>query len=256
MPFPNFQGKHLHDSFFTPQDWLNYFKREGIIDEFEMPEGMIFCYQNYLLDHILKNEEVERMPFRIAEAYSLKSTGGKVGICGRFGIGAPVAASLLEEMIVLGSQRFMSIGAAGGLQPGLEIGQIVVCNKAVRDEGVSHHYLEPDKYAWPSPELTARLKSELDQAGVTYQEGPTWTIDAPFRETVEEARHYQSEGVYTVEMEAAAMMAVAQYRKVDLATAFVISDSLAELEWNPQFRALETRQGLYKLYQIARSALL
>ncbi len=256
MPFPNFAGKHAHDSFFTPQDWVRYFKRENTIANFAAPEGIIFCYQNYLFDYIIQNEEVEAFGLPFNELYLLKNTGGRVGICGRFGIGAPVVTTLQEELIALGSRKFMSIGAAGCLQKGIEIGQIIVCDKAIRDEGVSHHYLEPGKYAYPSPELTTRLKSELDKLSLGYQEGSTWTIDAPYRETVEEARHYQAEGVYTVEMEAAALLAVAEYRKVEIATAFVISDSLAELEWNPQFRAKATKDGLAQLYQAAKAALL
>jgi uridine phosphorylase len=57
-------------------------------------------------------------------------------------------------------------------------------------------------------------------------------------------RQLQDKGVLTVEMEAAALFAVAQYRRVDLALAFVISDSLADLVWEPQFHADRTRDAL------------
>ena len=256
MSFPNFAGKHAHDAFFTPQDWLRYFRQENPDWNFIAPEGVIFCYQSSLLKYILENEETERISLSTSEFYLLKATEGRIGICGGFGIGAPVVSALLEELIALGCQRFLSIGTAGGLQRGLEIGQIVVCDRAVRDEGVSHHYLEPGKYSYPNPELTGRLKAELDRLGLSYREGATWTIDAIYRETVEEARQYQAEGVYTVEMEAAALLAVAQYRQVELATAFVVSDSLADLEWNPQFRAPATKDSLARLYEAARATLL
>ena len=75
------------------------------------------------------------------------------------------------------------------------------------------------------------------------------------RETVEEGPRYQNEGVLAVEMEAAALFAVAQYRGVELASAFVISDSLAALEWNPQFHAPETAKALDRLFQAAVDAL-
>ena len=39
------------------------------------------------------------------------------------------------------------------------------------------------------------------------------TIDAPYRETVAEARRYRRQGVLTVEMEAAALFAVGRYGK-------------------------------------------
>ena len=159
----------------------------------------------------------------------LRDTDGRVGICGGFGIGAPAVAAILEELIAFGTTCFVSIGTAGGLQKSSRIGDLIVCDAAVRDEGVSHHCLEPAEYSHPSPTLTAELTQTLDGLGATYAAGPSWTIDAPFRETVEEARHYRANGVLTIEMEAAALFAVARYRRVDLAAAFVISDSLAEL---------------------------
>jgi uridine phosphorylase len=52
---------------------------------------------------------------------------------------------------------------------------------------------------------------------------------------VAEARHYAAEGVAVVEMEAAALFTVGAVRGVEVASAFAISDSLADGEWVPQF---------------------
>ena len=71
-----------------------------------------------------------------------------------------------------------------------------------------------------------------------------------------EARHYQAEGVLCVEMEAAALFAVAQVRGLPLASAFVISDSLADLVWSPRFRDPAVQEGLVRLFQAAVTALL
>ncbi len=256
MPFPNFEGKHQNEAFFTPQDWLNYIRSNNMLPEFDVPEAVIFSYQSSLARHIESSEEITTNRYSSAKLLSLKATDNKIAVCANFGIGAPTAAALMEELIVLGVKKFISIGTAGSLQSSSQIGDIVVCDRAIRDEGVSHHYAAPDKYAYPTPALTERLKAELTTRNLTYAEGATWTIDAPYRETVAEARHYQSEGVFTVEMEASALMTVAQYRGVELATAFVISDSLAELVWSPQFGAEQTSDGLVKLYGAARAALL
>jgi purine-nucleoside phosphorylase len=104
--------------------------------------------------------------------------------------------------------------------------------------------------------LTDQLEYSLESLGLAAVRGTGWTVDAPYRETVAEARHYQQEGVLTVEMEAAALFAVAAYHRVDMAAAFTISDSLAELEWEPQFSAAPTREGLEKLYRAALHAVL
>jgi purine-nucleoside phosphorylase len=89
-----------------------------------------------------------------------------------------------------------------------------------------------------------------------YFVGTSWTIDAPYRETVAEAKQYQKEGVATVDMEASALFAVAKYRKVELGSIFTISDSLAELEWKPKFHLNKTKKGLETLYKVAVDVLL
>jgi uridine phosphorylase len=58
-----------------------------------------------------------------------------------------------------------------------------------------------------------------------------------------------------VEMEAAALCAVAEIRGLALASAFVISDSLAELTWSSQFGSPEVASGLIDVYQAAVAAL-
>lgn len=70
-----------------------------------------------------------------------------------------------------------------------------------------------------------------------------------------EARHYQAEGVLCVEMEAAALFAVGHVRGIEVASAFAISDSLADLIWDPQFHGSEVEVGLVTLYEAALVAL-
>lgn len=256
MSFPNTQGKHSYDAFFSPNDFLDYLKENDMMPEFPVPDGVIFTYSGSLLEHIVKTEDVEEVESFAGEFYLLKSTGSTIGVSGKFGIGPSTVVTILEELIALGTKRFISIGTAGALQKSLNIGDFVVCDKAIRDEGVSHHYVESEKYAHPSTKLTARLKENMTGAGLEYTEGATWTIDAPYRETVEELKQYQQEGVLTVEMEASALASVATYRGVDFAAAFTVSDSLADLVWNPQLKSAEARAGLEKLYPVAKETLI
>jgi uridine phosphorylase len=61
--------------------------------------------------------------------------------------------------------------------------------------------------------------------------------------------------VLCVEMEAAALFAVAEVRGLQLASAFVISDSLADLVWSPRFHDPAVQAGLYRRYLAAVTAL-
>ena len=141
---------------------------------------------------------------------ALPSTGGRVGLLGRFGIGAPAATAALEELAALGTSAVISVGTAGSLQRDLKPGDLVLCEAAIRDEGVSHHYLPPGRLATAPAEATAALGRPCGEAGHQFRTGTSWTIDTPYRETIDEVRHYQAEGVLCVEMEAAALFAVAE----------------------------------------------
>jgi uridine phosphorylase len=209
-----------------------------------------------LIESILKNHKTTKIKGFGWEMYLLNKTKNEIAVIGRFGAGAPVAVSTLEELVALGIKSFISIGMAGSLQKNIKLGDLVVCEKAIRDEGTSHHYLKPSKYAYASKKITEEIKKSLNNFGIKYTTGVNWTIDAPYRETVAEVKKYQTEGVSTVEMESSALFAAAQYRMVELGTIFVISDSLAELKWQPGFHFKKIRIKLENLFEVAVGVLL
>jgi uridine phosphorylase len=255
--YPNFPGKHRLDAYVNPQDTIEYARVHGDLAGYRPLKGIIMTYQRSLLEHILATEHIgadESRGFR--GIVTLPSANHDIGVLGGFGFGAPVASFLLENFIALGTTRFISIGTAGGLWPGCRAGDVVLCERAIRDEGVSHHYLPSAKFAEASPMLTARLEDQLVDAEISFTKGCSWTIDTPFRESVDEAQQYQREGVLCVEMEAAALFTVAAFRSVALASAFVISDLLDDEEWRPQMKDDATTGGLNRLYDVALATLL
>jgi uridine phosphorylase len=253
--YPNFADKHRQDAAVSPDEVLAALSgRRDLL----APDAVVLTYQRTLLD------ELEARGVRPTHGYpgpwrSLWFIGGgthKIAVAGGFGIGAPAAALVLEELIALGAREFVSIGTAGCLQPRCPFGQAVVCTGAIRDEGVSHHYVPTEKFAWPSESLTTRLTEALAADGNAPEAGLSWTIDAPYRETVTEARSYQAEGVFCVEMEAAALFAVGRLRGVDVAAAFVVSDHLLAGErWTQAFGTRAVRDGSLRLLDSALRAL-
>jgi uridine phosphorylase len=184
----------------------------------------------------------------LGDLYQVKGSGDKVGVMTDFGGGAPIVVELAEELIALGAKQLILMTWGGTLQPGLAPGDIVVCDRAIRDEGTSHHYLPPGKYVESSPELVAQLTAAIQSRGDNCITGPTWTTDAPYRETAGEIQQYQSEGVKTVEMEIAGLYAVSQVRKVQAAAAVVIMDNLANLRWEVPENLDRIHKGLETLY--------
>lgn len=252
MSYPNIEGKHEYPSIITPKAFIEYQKLQGKIPpDFHAPKDVIFAFQRSLTNHILKTEDTISLPYLHRDLFVLNQFDQQIGISTGFGIGAPAATVAMEQLIATGAERFLIIGTAGAINPDLNIGDLVLCAGAIRDEGVSHHYVEQSPLALPSRELSSKLKTSMEELKLKSREGLTWTIDTPFRETIEEVVTYKKQGVLTVEMETAALFAVATKRRVQVAAAFTVSDSLADLVWNPQFEAGKTQEGLVNLFESA-----
>lgn len=256
MSLPKFKGKYLEPSAFSPGYFLKYCKWSKSSTKFVPPEGAILCYRGDLTDYILKNcKTTELKGFFGGRVYLLNETDNRVAVVGKFGFGAPAAVVILEELIAFGVKKFISIGTAGALQKNLKIGDLVICEKAIRDEGTSYHYLKPSRYAYASMEMVKKIKESLDRFKQGYTVGTSWTTDAPYRETVSEIKRYQKEGVLTVEMEASALFAVAQYRGVEMGAVFTISDSLANFKRPLKFGMGGVKEKLALLYESALDVL-
>jgi uridine phosphorylase len=251
--FPNYPGKFANAALFSPAEYLKYLAKQRPFDSNLVPECAIILFQPGLYKRIKQRYAAHKIG-NVLEVIQIDDK--KLGLARVPGIGAPAAVVVLEELIGLGVRQFIAIGTAGGLQKNLKIGDFVVCETAIRDEGTSYHYLEPGKYASGSPALTQKLRDSLNQSGYKIFSGMSWSVDAPYRETTDEVRQYQSEGVLTVEMEAAALFSVAHYRNVALAATFVITDSLADLKWNPQFFSLQINSQLELLFNASAATLL
>jgi uridine phosphorylase len=253
MGFPTFEGKHGHDALVTPQGVLAHRRSLGLEVTDKLPPAVVVTYQPQLLDAVIRTEPTT--PHTIGgtaeTVHALDRTGGLVGVVGRFGIGAPAAAVVVEELIALGARRLVTVGVAGSLTQDLAVGDVVVCDEGVRDEGVSHHYRGSEEPARADPELSGLLLDALVDAGLRPRRGKTGPIDAIYRETVAEARHFAERGALCVEMEAAALFVVAATRRVPLAAVVCISDSLAGAEWDPRYDSERLALQVWAAFQTA-----
>ncbi len=165
------------------------------------------------------------------------------------GVGAPVAAGLLEEAIAYGCRKFVVCGGAGVLQKDIAVGHLLLVSSAVRNEGRSYHYLPPGREIQTDPRVLAALESALQSHGLPYLLARTWTTDAPYRETRSLAARRRDEGCLTVEMEAAALLAVARFRGVALGQILYGGDDLSGSEWDERgwYSRHEIRSNLFWL---------
>ena len=165
------------------------------------------------------------------------------------GVGAPLAAGLLEEAIAFGCKKFVVVGGAGVLSKELTVGKLILVESAVRDEGLSYHYVKPGREIMAQPQALSVLRAALQERGLPFVSGKTWTTDAPYRETPAAIAARRAEGCLTVEMEAASLMAVAQFRNVLLGHILYAGDDLSGADWDKrgwQSRK-EVRESLFWL---------
>jgi uridine phosphorylase len=226
-------------------------KKIGLHPSCPVPAGAILCYDTAFWQWVKAVTGYVECDGWLKGAYLVAYKDSHILVLKVPGFGAPTAVMTLEELIAFGIQKFVNLGTAGALQENMNVGDMVICDRAIRDEGTSFHYWPAEKYAFPSPELTENLSKAFQSKGMPYSKGTTWTTDAPYRETIEELRQYRSDGVATVEMETSALFAVGAYRGVGVSSSFVISDILSEQDWHQGYHSEEKLEGLKNIFEVA-----
>lgn len=214
---------------------------EGIIRATKRPsdpeigDDVIMVMIRSDLDHLVhgNTESIIHHNMGIFDLYRMKKNSSNIHLAGPF-LGAPHAVMGIEKLIALGVQRLWVTGWCGSLDPELRIGDLVVPSSAVSDEGTSAHYPINGEIRTDST-LIEVLERWLLKNKQPFKKGALWTTDAPYRETPEKIKDYQTSGLIAVEMEMSALMTVSIFRHVKLAGLLVVSDELFNLKWNPGF---------------------
>jgi uridine phosphorylase len=159
------------------------------------------------------------------------------------GVGGPLSAHCLEQAIASGVISVLAIGGAGALVEEFSRNDVMVVESAVRDEGTSFHYLPPGRRVDFDPNEVQRIVSGLGQHGISARTGMTWTTDADFRETHARVERRRAEGCAAVEMEAASLAAVCQFRGVKYSHVLYSGDALHGEAWSERAWTTSTRRS-------------
>ncbi|MGH0036672.1 MAG: nucleoside phosphorylase [Myxococcota bacterium] len=190
------------------------------------------------------------------------------------GIGAPSTAVVLEELAKLGSRTFLRIGNSGGLDPELELGQLVITTAAVRDDGTSRSYVVPEFPAAADYRVVAALVDSARQLGARARTGITWSLDAFYaRNAVQDAegrlssmsvggywpahleariREMQAAGVLNCEMESGVLLTLAGLFGLQAGCVCVVSD---RTPW-PGPAAIDLDRNMATCIEVASNAML
>jgi len=229
------------------------------VESQDMPEHCVICFFREAIARLKRSSQAREIASMRSEMgrhpiYELSVQGHRLAVFPG-GVGAPLAAGMLEEVIAKGCCKFVVCGGAGVLDRQIAVGHLIVPTSAVRDEGTSYHYLPPAREVATDAIALAAVERVLQAHGVPYLRAKTWTTDAFYRETPAKVELRKSEGCLSVEMEAAALMAVAQFRGVPLAVILYGGDDVSGNDWDG--RGWQSRRAVREnLFWLAAEACL
>jgi uridine phosphorylase len=168
-------------------------------------------------------EEVsENREYKVVNA---EYDGTPLTICST-GIGCPSAAIAIEELHNVGVETVIRVGTTGALQENIEIGDMVVATGAAKEEGTSKRYESATYPAVPDYGVLTELVDAAEAnegavsngtdtaasgpSGAAVHVGPIVSDDAFYNENDEFVKDWEEANLLCIEMEAAAVFALAR----------------------------------------------
>jgi uridine phosphorylase len=151
-----------------------------------IPARGVLCFFKDVFDALLAEGKLIKLGDLHSEigdhpVYSYLSDGKPVTVL-HPGVGAPLAAGFLEELIAVGVTKYIVCGGCGVLNQEIAAGHPIILTAAIRDEGTSYHYLPAAREVKANPKGVAALEKAFKESGLEYRTGKTWTTDAIYRE--------------------------------------------------------------------------
>lgn len=250
------QKHYTTPSVFTPENLLREARRQKELSQDTVPAICVFDPDGDLVDYLHTTNRTHRHPTWACYHTVLETfVQGEIeyGIVGRV-VGAPFAVLVAEELFASGCQLLISITSAGQI---VSLGQppyVVLIERALRDEGTSYHYLPPSLYSSLDPALKELLCSTWDHNCIPLSVGESWTTDAPFRETEAAIAACRAKGILTVEMEAAALYAMASARRKNVICFAQVTNQMGQIEGDfEKGQAQGSMTAMQILHQTARA---
>ena len=228
--------------------------REALIEPsmlVERKEGLEKCVITFfrdVIDELKKEGKLKEVACLHCETmdipiFETSYNGEKLHITQGY-LGAAGSAGFLEELIAYGFEKFIVCGGAGVLKKDIALGNLIIPISAVRDEGVSYHYLKPSREIECNQDVVKTIEEDFVKYNIKFIKAKTWTTDSFYRETKDKLELRKEEGCVTVEMESAAFFAVSKFRGVKLGQILYGGDDLSGEEWDD--RTWQSRKDVRK----------
>jgi DeoD family purine-nucleoside phosphorylase len=181
--------------------------------------------------------------------YTGRAEDGELLTVQATGMGGPSAAIVVQELIMLGVRSFIRIGTCGGLDPELEIGQLVTAERALPDDGASAALGATD---WVAPD--GALTDALVAAGGGPRVGAVST-DLFYDRRRDRSGLWRERGAAVVEMEAAALFQLALLHDLAAACVLGVTDVLGADDARTRIGQDELGELGVKLGEVGAAAL-
>lgn len=195
------------ESVFTPESLVENARRQKGLPEEPVPEVCILDPDGDIVRQLVATGEAHKdpaWPGYHTELYRFERNAQEYGIVG-CAVGASFAVLVAEQLFAAGCQFLVSVTSSGQIIRKDDPPYFVLIERTLRDEGTSHHYRPPERYATLDTDLRDRVETECRSVSRPVYTGATWTTDAPFRETQAAIDRARSEEILSVEMEVPAL---------------------------------------------------
>lgn len=148
------------------------------------------------------------------------------------GIGGTSTGIAVEELKNIGVETLIRIGSCGALQKNINLGDVIIGNGAVRDDGTSKTYIDEIYPAIPDTEVLISLIESAKESKITYHCGMIRSHDSFYTDREEEIDGYWAKnGVLGCDMESAALFVIGGLRKLRTASVLnVVVESDGKLD--------------------------
>ncbi|MBQ6478023.1 MAG: nucleoside phosphorylase [Erysipelotrichaceae bacterium] len=164
-------------------------------------------------------ENVEELTFN-REYRSIVGTYKGMRVIGiSTGMGGSSVAIAVEELKNIGVHSMMRIGSAGALQKGIALGDLVICEGAVRDDGASKCYIDSIYPAVPDYRLISHCVNVAKDFGFRHHTGIVLSHESfYYDEDAQDCEKWSRKGVLATDFETAALYTVGRLRGVHTAS--------------------------------------
>lgn len=247
---------YAEPSVFLPENLLREARRQKNRRNCDVPAVCLLDPDGDLADYLIKEAKATKSECWACYhslLYIFEADGISIGIIPRI-VGAPYAVLVAEQLFVSGCKLLISVTSAGKVSVTYNSKRFALITTAIRDEGTSYHYLPPGVPSKLLAYIEEKLKPFADQPDCPFTAAHSWTTDAPYRETNSAIKNMQQHNVVCVEMEAAALYALALVKNYSIICFAHLTNSMAQSEGDfekgEEFGSIDTLNLLSFLLKI------